>query len=46
MQDDENLSQEEKEEVSNLIEEIQEHDESVQIDESVVDDTLKKYESS
>jgi hypothetical protein len=29
-----------------LIEEIQEHDESVQIDESVVDDTLKKYESS
>lgn len=46
IQDDENLSQEEKKEVSNLIEEIQEHDESVQIDESVVDDTLKKYESS
>lgn len=46
MQNDENLSQEDKDGISDLVEEIQEHDEAVQIDESVVDDTLKKYEST
>ena len=44
LQNDENLSPEEKEEISDLVEEIQEHD-SQEID-AAVDDTLKKYEST
>ncbi len=44
LQNDENLSQETKDEISELVEEIQERD-SQEID-AAVDDTLKKYEST